>query len=100
MEQVAVAVLKAADEVLPNSIHGVEEEIKRALRQQEALAEKLEQLQRRKAELSIWFSEEGGDVLIHGVAAQPLRATKRQWMQFLNLEGARKLREFITNGGK
>lgn len=77
----------------------VNDQIEELLRKQGELQANLERLKARRDELQLRFEEDGGDVLIHGVAAQPLRATARQWIQFLNMEGARKLREFVVSRG-
>lgn len=64
------------------------------------LEAELEKLKLVREELSIRFEWDGQDVLVYGVADEPLRALAVQWKQFLDLEGARKLREFLTRGKK
>jgi hypothetical protein len=79
--------LKSIDRKLEESLKKIEDE-KRLI----------EELKAKRAELSVRFEWDDSDVLVFGIkAGQPMRASAREWIQFLNLEGARKLREFIAN---
>jgi hypothetical protein len=84
---------------LPRSttLTAVERRLEDAARREEALRFEIEVLRARRAELALRFELEGDMVLVWGVAGGgPLRATATEWLQFLNLEGGRKLREFIA----
>jgi hypothetical protein len=64
--------------------------------QEVQIKQQIEALRLKRDELAVQFEFDGDDVLVYGVAASPLRASKDAWMNFLEVEGARKLREFIV----
>jgi len=81
---------------MPKNLSAVETQIEIVRRKQAELEAELKHLQDVKQEMSIRFERDGGDVLVYGVAPQPLRASIEQWVTFLNKEGARKLRDYIV----
>lgn len=80
----------------PCSLRAVEAELVALVAQQEELKRKTEALKARRAELQVRFEWDGGVVSVHGVGEEPLRAQAESWINFLNVEGGRRLREFIV----
>ena len=82
------------------SLSLVERQLEETAKEEVALRKKIEDLQRRRAELALRFEFVDDRILVWGVAeGHALDATSAEWTQFLALEGARKLREFIVSLG-
>ena len=85
---------------ISTSLSSVERQLEEAAKEEAALRKRIEDLQRRRAELAIRFSFVNGRVLVYGITeGHALDATPAEWTQFLALEGARRLREFIVSLG-
>lgn len=66
-----------------------------------AIDKEIEELQQRRLALQIRFELDGVGLSVFGIVDEaPLTATVHQWLQFLNAEGPRKLREFVTANAK
>lgn len=70
-----------------------------SLREQRAeLDRRMEALREQRDEMSIHFTRDGEYVTAHGITAiGGFVATMHEWLNWLNHEGARKLRDFITH---
>ena len=69
-------------------------------KKRQAIKEEEEKLLALRVELSVRFERDGDDVLVWGIAEDSaLRAPVAGWLRFLNAEGGRKLREFISKTG-
>jgi predicted DNA-binding protein YlxM (UPF0122 family) len=80
----------------PAQLSVVDKQMAQIAAKKAELEEELRKLAQVRSELSLHFENDGDYVLVYGVADTPLRASRSQWLQFLNLEGARKLRDFIN----
>ena len=82
------------------TLSAVERELQKAVQMEAELRQTIAALQTRRAELQIRYERDGNDVLVWGVSDECcMRATTQEWLRWLNAEGARKLREFITAKG-
>lgn len=80
----------------PSSAASIEAALLDAQRQEEELRARIAELRRRRAELAMRFEDDGDDVLVHGVGPAPLRAAAADWLRWLQMEGARKLRDYLA----
>ena len=84
----------------PSSLKAVEAELAALVAQQEELKRKADVLKARRAELQVRFEYEGGEVAVYGIGEGPFRAPAEAWINFFNVEGGRRLREFIVAEGR
>jgi hypothetical protein len=80
----------------PTTLGAVEAKLLALQTKQAEFHREMEELKRLRAELQLRFERDGDTVLVYGVAPGPMAATVAEWTQFLNMEGARKLREYIA----
>jgi hypothetical protein len=80
-----------------SALNVVERELAELAAQEAVTKRRMEELRQRRLELSVRFERDEDDVLLYGVAVSPLRAPAIAWRQFLAVEGARKLREFLDS---
>jgi hypothetical protein len=78
------------------TLREIELEIQHELQVQEAAKLKLEQLRAKRAELQIRFEGSREEIKVYGITPAPMVASAKEWLSWLNLEGAKKLREYIT----
>ncbi len=63
----------------------------------EDLLRQAEEIARKIQEMTISFDHDrDGNVIVHGVGAQPLKAHYESWLRFLRQNGGAGLREYIT----
>jgi hypothetical protein len=81
----------------PTTLSTVERELEAEQARLDEARRKVEELKAKRAELQLRFEWDGSEVLVFGITdGAPVRALASEWLQFLNMEGARKLREFIA----
>ncbi len=81
---------KLAKETIAEFLKALNAKHEDLLRQAEEIARKIQ-------EMTISFDHDrDGNVIVHGVGAQPLKAHYESWLRFLRQNGGAGLREYIT----
>lgn len=79
-----------------SALEATERALQEAILREEQLRNEISNLRHRRAELALRFEDDEDCVIVYGIGPKPVRASAADWLQWLRLEGPKKLREHIS----